>query len=136
MNDVTKVSIDKRVMKSGGSLYVCVPNEVVELWNLKRGDEVHLEVVDGALRIEPKRSTVIHTVSEHDVEAFSQAMKGIEVRVEMDTARRSIELQFSGQNTEAVDMLVSNLWRTLPGLLSILGVSVTQQPRGEGAGEE
>lgn len=81
--EVSKFTVDKRLMKLGGSLVVAVPNEVVEQWNLGKGDEVRISVEEGVLRIEPKQSTKIETISEEMVEAYSKAMKGIQAKVEV-----------------------------------------------------
>ncbi|MDP3062154.1 MAG: AbrB/MazE/SpoVT family DNA-binding domain-containing protein [Chloroflexota bacterium] len=141
MGDAGKLAMDKRVMKSGNSLYVCIPNEVAEMWNLKKGGEVHIEVVEGALRIEPRRPSAVQTISEEQLEAFGRAMRGIEARVTMDTERCALELEFRGEDQESVKALVRNLWRNLPVLLAMLGVRTAEElsptrPGTHGAGGE
>ncbi|MBI4336481.1 MAG: hypothetical protein HY683_01430 [Chloroflexi bacterium] len=130
MNSGANVSIDKRVIKSGGSLYVCVPNEVAEQWKLNKGDEVHIEARDGALRIEPKQSTFVQSISEQQVEAYNRAIKGIEARVTLEPESQAIRLEFGGENKEMVRSLVRNLWLNLPALLSMLGVRTGSEPAG------
>jgi len=128
--EVSKFSVDKRLMKLGGSLVVAVPNEVVEQWNLGKGDEVRISVEEGALRIEPKQSTKIETISEEMVEAYSKAMKGIQAKVTVDAANSTINLEFSGESKEVIDLFVRNLSRNLPVFLRLLGLgSVEELPR-------
>jgi antitoxin component of MazEF toxin-antitoxin module len=130
--EVSKFSVDKRLMKLGGSLVVAVPNEVVELWNLGKGDEVRISVQEGALRIEPKQSTKIETISEEMVEAYSKAMKGIQAKVTVDAANSTIHLEFSGDSKEVIDLFVRNLSRNLPVFLRLLGLgSVEELPKTE-----
>ena len=76
MAEMPKFSVDKRLLKSGGSLFVCVPNEVVQQWNLDKGDEVRISVLEGAIKIEPKQPTKVETISEETVEAYSKAIVG------------------------------------------------------------
>jgi antitoxin component of MazEF toxin-antitoxin module len=133
--EVSKFSVDKRLMKLGGSLVVAVPNEVVEQWNLGKGDEVRISVQEGALRIEPKQSTKIETISEEMVEAYSKAMKGIQAKVTVDAANSVINLEFSGESKEVIDLFVRNLSRNLPVFLRLLGLgSVEELPHSEGKG--
>jgi antitoxin component of MazEF toxin-antitoxin module len=128
--EVSKFSVDKRLMKLGGSLVVTVPNEVVEQWNLGKGDEVRISVEEGVLRIEPKQSTKIETISEEMVEAYSKAMKGIQAKVTVDAANSAIHLEFSGESKEVIDLFVRNLSRNLPVFLRLLGLgSVEELPR-------
>ena len=128
--EVSKFSVDKRLMKLGGSLVVAVPNEVVEQWNLGKGDEVRISVEEGALRIEPKQSTKIETISEEMVEAYSKAMKGIQAKVTVDAANSTINLEFSGESKEVIDLFVRNLSRNLPVFLRLLGLgSVEELPK-------
>jgi len=128
--EVSKFSVDKRLMKLGGSLVVAVPNEVVEQWNLGKGDEVRISVEEGALRIEPKQSTKIETISEEMVEAYSKAMKGIQAKVTVDATNSAIHLEFSGESKEVIDLFVRNLSRNLPVFLRLLGLgSVEELPR-------
>jgi len=132
MAEVSKFSVDKRLLKSGGSLFVCVPNEVVQQWDLDKGDEVRISVLEGAIKIEPKQPTKVETISEEMVEAYSKAMKGIQARVTMDTEASAIHLEFSGENKEVIDLFVGNLWRNLPIFLRMLGLgSVEEMPKNE-----
>jgi len=128
--EVSKFSVDKRLMKLGGSLVVAVPNEVIEQWNLGKGDEVRISVEEGALRIEPKQSTKIETISEEMVEAYSKTMKGIQAKVTVDAANSVIHLEFSGDSKEVIDLFVRNLSRNLPVFLRLLGLgSVEELPK-------
>ena len=130
--EVSKFSVDKRLMKLGGSLVVAVPNEVVKQWNLGKGDEVRISVQEGALRIEPKQSTKIETISEEMVEAYSKAMKGIQAKVTVDAENSTINLEFSGESKEVIDLFVRNLSRNLPVFLRLLGLgSVEELPKTE-----
>jgi antitoxin component of MazEF toxin-antitoxin module len=130
--EVSKFSVDKRLMKLGGSLVVAVPNEVVEQWNLGKGDEVRISVQEGALRIEPKQSIKIETISEEMVEAYSKAMKGIQAKVTVDAENSTINLEFSGDSKEVIDLFVRNLSRNLPVFLRLLGLgSVEELPKTE-----
>ena len=138
MGGVDNLSVDKRLLKSGDSLYVCVPNEVAQMWNLKKGDEVHIEMAEGALKIEPKRASVVQTISQEQLEAFGRAMRGIEAKVTMDSEKSALVLEFSGEDQESVKALLRNLWRNLPVLLAMLGVrtaedSSPKQPGTHGA---
>jgi antitoxin component of MazEF toxin-antitoxin module len=123
----SRFSVDKRLMKLGGSLVVGVPNEVVEQWNLRKGDEVSITVDEGAIRIEPKQPTRVEDISEEMVAAYSKAVKGIQARVTLDEPASAIRLEFSGQNREAVKLLVYNLWRNLPVLLRLLGLGAVEE---------
>lgn len=130
--EVSKFTVDKRLMKLGGSLVVAVPNEVVEQWNLGKGDEVRISVQEGALRIEPKQSIKIETISEEMVEAYSKAMKGIQAKVTVDAENSVIHLEFSGDSKEVIDLFVRNLSRNLPVFLRLLGLgSVEELPKTE-----
>lgn len=130
--EVSKFTVDKRLMKLGGSLVVAVPNEVVEQWNLGKGDEVRISVEEGVLRIEPKQSTKIETISEEMVEAYSKAMKGIQAKVTVDAENSTINLEFSGDSKEVIDLFVRNLSRNLPVFLRLLGLgSVEELPKTE-----
>jgi len=44
MAGTSKYTISKKLLKSGNSLFVGVPGEVIEQWNLHKGDEVRLTV--------------------------------------------------------------------------------------------
>jgi len=122
MAKTAEYSVNKRLVKSGGSLVVGVPNEVIEQWNLGKGDEVCLTVADGVIRIEPKQPTRMESISGEMVESYSKVMKGIQVKITMDTESNALHLEFSGENQEAVKLLLHNLWSNLPALFSMLGV--------------
>jgi antitoxin component of MazEF toxin-antitoxin module len=132
MAEVPEFSVDKRLLKSGGSLFVCVPNEVVHDWNLGKGDEVRINVLDGAIKIEPKEPATIETITEEAIVAYSKAMKGVQARVTMDSKASAIHLEFSGESREVIDLFVRNLWRNLPIFLRMLGLgSVEEIPKNE-----
>ena len=114
-------------MKMGGSLVVSVPNEVVEQWNLKKGDEVRFTIHEESLRIEPKGSTRVETIPKETVEAYSKAIQGVQARVTMDADGLTIHLEFSGDNKEITDLFVHNLWRNLPAFLRMLGLGSVQE---------
>ncbi len=122
-----RFSVDKRLMKLGGSLVVGVPNEVVEQWNLSKGDKVSITVDEGAIRIEPKQPTRVEEISEEMVAAYSRAVKGIQARVTLETQAPAIRMEFSGDNREAVNLLAYNLWRNLPLLLRLLGLGAVEE---------
>ena len=127
MAETSNYSVSKKLMKSGGSLFVGVPNEVIEQWNLSKGDEVSLTVVDGAIRIEPKQPTRMENISEEMVETYSKVMKGIQAKITLDTEKNALHLEFSGENKEAVKLLLHNLWSNLPALFSMLGVGSIEE---------
>ena len=127
MAETSNYSVSKKLMKSGGSLFVGVPNEVIEQWNLSKGDEVSLTVVDGAIRIEPKQPTRMESISEEMVETYSKVMKGIQAKITLDTEKNALHLEFSGENKQAVKLLVHNLWSNLPALFSMLGVGSIEE---------
>jgi len=114
-------------MKMGGSLVVSVPNEVVEQWNLKKGDEVRFTFQEGAMKIEPKGSTRVETIPEEMVEVYSKAMRGIQAKVTMDADALAIHLAFSGDNKETTDLFVRNLWHNLPIFLRLLGLGSVEE---------
>jgi len=59
------------------------------------------------------------------------AMKGIQARVTLDAENSVIRLEFSGENKQATDLFLRNLWRNLPLLLRLLGLgSVEELPHG------
>lgn len=118
---------DKRLLKSGCSLYISIPYEVAESWNLKKGDEVKVDVVDGAIKIEPKQITKIHALKDEDLQVFSEAMKGIGFKVTVDTENLELNIKFSGENKEAMKTLVRNLGDNLPMFLSLLGIRSAQE---------
>ena len=127
MAETSNYSVSKKLMKSGGSLFVGVPNEIIEQWNLSKGDEVNLTVVDGAIRIEPKQPTRMESISEEMVETYSKVMKGIQAKITLDTEKNALHLEFSGENKQAVKLLVHNLWSNLPALFSMLGVGSIEE---------
>ncbi len=127
MAETSKYSVSKKLMKSGGSLFVGVPNEVIEQWNLGKGDEVCLSVTDGAIRIEPKQPTRMESISEEMVETYSKVMKGIQAKITLDTEKNALHLEFSGENKEAVKLLLHNLWSNMPALFSMLGVGSIEE---------
>jgi len=132
-----QVSVERRLMKMGGSLVVSVPNEVVEQWNLKKGDEVRFTFQEGAMKIEPKGSTKVETIPEEMVEAYSKAMKGIQARVTRDAEALAIHLEFSGENKETTDLFVRNLWRNLPIFLRLLGLGTVEElPQSKAKGSD
>jgi len=127
MTESSKYSVSKKLMKSGGSLFVGVPNEIIEQWNLGKGDEVSLTVADGAIKIEPKQPTKMENISEEMVETYSKVMKGIQAKITLDSDGNALHLEFSGENQEAVKLLLHNLWRNLPALFNMLGVGSIEE---------
>ena len=127
MAEAINFPLSKKLMKSGGSLYVSVPNEIIEQWNLGKGDEVSLTVVDGAMRIEPKQPTRLETISEEMVETYSKVMKGIQAKIVLDSEGNALHLEFTGENQDAIKLLLHNLWRNLPALFSMLGVGSIEE---------
>jgi len=127
MAETSKYSVSKKLMKSGGSLFVGVPNEIIEQWNLGKGDEVSLTVADGAIRIEPRQPTKMENISDEMVETYSKVMKGIQAKITLDTEKNALHLEFSGENKEAVKLLLHNLWSNLPALFSMLGVGSIEE---------
>jgi len=122
-----KLPLDRPLMKMGGSLVVSVPNEVIQQWNLGKGDEVRFSVREGAVSIEPKQTSKTEFISEEAIASYSRLMKGIQAKVTMDTESSSLKLEFTSDNKEAVAMLVRNLWRNLPVFLSMLGVGSVEE---------
>ena len=127
MVKASRFSVNKKLLKSGGSLFVGVPNEVIEQWNLGKGDEVCLSVTDGAIRIEPKQPSKMESISEEMVETYSKVMKGIQAKITLDTEGNALHLEFSGENQDAVRLLLHNLWSNLPALFSMLGVGSVEE---------
>ena len=108
-----------------------IPSEVVEQWNLERGDEMRISVEEGVIKIVPKQPTKVESISEETIEAYSRAMKGIQARVTMDAENSALHLEFSGEDKQAIDLFLHNLWRNLPVLLRLLGLgSVEESPDG------
>lgn len=118
-------------MKMGGSLVVTLPYEVIEQWNLKKGDEVRVNIQEGSVRIEPKQPTTTQTISEETIATYSSLMKGILARVILDSEASALHLEFTGENREAVNLLLHNLWRNLPFLLSMLGLGSVEEAPGK-----
>ena len=127
MVETTRFTVNKRILKSGHGLFVPVPSEVIEQWNLGKGDEVSLSVTDGAIRIEPRQPTRMENISEEMVETYSKVMKGIQAKITLDTEKDALHLEFSGENKEAVKLLLHNLWSNLPALFSMLGVGSIEE---------
>lgn len=127
MVETTRFTVNKRILKSGHGLFVPVPSEVIERWNLSKGDEVSLSVTDGAIKIEPKQPTRMENISEEMVETYSKVMKGIQAKITLDTEKNALHLEFSGENKEAVKLLLHNLWSNLPALFSMLGVGSIEE---------
>ena len=129
---MTEFTVNKRIMKSGHGLFVPVPNEVIDQWNLGKGDEVRISVANGAIRMEPKKPSKMETVSDEMVETYSKVMKGIRAKITLDTEGSALHLEFTGENKEAVKSLLHNLWRNLPALFGMLGVgSVEETEKGK-----
>ena len=127
MVETTRFTVNKRILKSGHGLFVPVPSKVIEQWNLGKGDEVCLSVTDGAIRIEPKQPTRMESISEEMVETYSKVMKGIQAKITLDTEKNALHLEFSGENKEAVKLLLHNLWSNMPALFSMLGVGSIEE---------
>ena len=114
--------LDKPLMKMGGSLVVTMPNEVLEEWNLGKGDEVTLEVMDGAVRIEPRQPTRTVAISEASFEEYSKVMKRIQARVTLNPEAGSLHIDLLGEDRESISAVLNNLWRNIPFLLNMLGL--------------
>ena len=127
MTETPKFTVNKRLMKSGHGLFVPIPNEVIEQWNLGKGDEMCLSVADGAIRIEPKQPTRMENISDEMVETYSKVMKGIQAKITLDVKKNALHLEFSGENKQAVKLLLNNLWTNLPALFSMLGVGKIEE---------
>lgn len=123
------VAVDRRLLKLGGSLVVAVPNELIEQWNLSKGDEVRFNVLEGAVKIEPKQLTKVANISEETIAAYSQAMKGVQVKITLGTDKSTLHLKFKGDNQEIVEQFAHNLWRNLPVFLTMLGVGSVSEAR-------
>jgi len=123
------VSVGRRLLKLGGSLVVAVPNELIEQWNLSKGDEVRFNVLEGAVKIEPMQPTKVANISEEAIANYSEAMKGIQVKVTMNTDKSALHLKFKGNNKEVLNQFVNNLWQNLPVFLTMLGVSSVSESK-------
>ena len=126
--ETRKLRLDRPLMKMGGSLVVTLPNEVIQEWNLGKGDAVTLEVLDGAVRIEPKQAAKMATISEASLEEYSRVMKGIQARITMDPEVATLRIELMGADRKSVSTVLNNLWRNLPFLLSMLGLGSVQAP--------
>ena len=124
-----RVRLDKPLMKMGGSLVVTLPNEVIAEWNLAKGDHVTLDVLDGALRIEPKQTAKTVTISQASLEEYSKVMQGIEAKVIMDPEAATLRIELLGADRQSVSTVLNNLWRNLPFLLSMLGLGSVEAPK-------
>jgi len=129
--ETKQLRLDKPLMKMGGSLVVTLPNEVIQEWNLGKGDEVTLEVLDGAVRIEPKQATRMATISQASLEEYSRVMKGIQAKITMDPEAATLRIELLSKDRKSVNTVLNNLWRNLPFLLGMLGlgsVEATESP--------
>jgi len=142
MAEPSKYTISRKLLRSGNSLFVGVPSEVIEQWNLHKGDEVRLTVNGGTIQIQPNEPTQVENISEEMIETYATAMKGIQARVTKDTEAPAIHIEFSGENKKVLDMFVYNLWKNLPVMLRLLGLGsveetssgVKENPESEGSG--
>ena len=130
MVSVPKFSVNKRLLKSGNGLYVALPSEVIQQWNLDKGDEVSLSVDEGAIKIMPNRPTKVESISEEMIETYSATMKGIQAKVTMDSESQAIHIEFSGENKRVIGLFVQNLWRNLPVMLRLLGLGSVEEVSG------
>ena len=123
--------MDRRLVKLGGSLVVAVPDEVVKQWNLEKGDEVRITVLEEGIKMEPKQPTRIETISQEAIETYSKAVAGIQAEVTI-SGNNEINLKFSGNNKDTVRVFVRKLWQNLPLMLQLMGLgSVEELPHGE-----
>lgn len=111
-------------------IYCSRVTKVIEQWNLKKGDEVRVSVDERAIKIEPKQTTRIQTISEEAVAQYSKLMKGIQAKVTMDSEASALHIEFRGENDEAVHTILHNLWRNLPFLLSMIGLDSVEEAGG------
>jgi antitoxin component of MazEF toxin-antitoxin module len=130
MAETSKYSVSKKLMKSGGSLFVGVPNEVIEQWNLRKGDEVRLTVDEGVIKIQPNEPTQVENISEEMIETYATTMKGIQARVTRDAEAPAIHIELSGENKKVLDFFVYNLWKNLPVMLRLLGLGSVEEMSG------
>jgi len=122
MAESSKYTISRKLLRSGNSLFVSVPSEVIEQWNLHKGDEVRLTVNGGTIQIQPNEPTQVENISEEMIETYATTMKGIQARVTKDTEAPAIHIEFSGENKKVLDLFVYNLWKNLPVMLRLLGL--------------
>jgi antitoxin component of MazEF toxin-antitoxin module len=142
MAETSKYTISRKLLRSGNSLFVGVPAEVIEQWNLHKGDEVRLTVNGGTIQIQPNEPTQVENISEEMIETYATTMKGIQARVTKDTEAPTIHIEFSGENKKVLDLFVYNLWKNLPVMLRLLGLGsveetssgVKENPESEGSG--
>jgi len=142
MAETSKYTISRKLLRSGNSLFVGVPAEVIEQWNLHKGDEVRLTVNGGTIQIQPNEPTQVENISEEMIETYATTMKGIQARVTKDTEAPAIHIEFSGENKKVLDLFVYNLWKNLPVMLRLLGLGsveemtggVKENPESEGSG--
>ncbi len=142
MAETSKYTISRKLLRSGNSLFVSVPSEVIEQWNLHKGDEVRLTVNGGTIQIQPNEPTQVENISEEMIETYATTMKGIQARVTKDTEEPAIHIEFSGENKKVLDLFVYNLWRNLPVMLRLLGLGSVEEmtggekmdPKSEGSG--
>ena len=142
MAETSKYTISRKLLRSGNSLFVSVPSEVIEQWNLHKGDEVRLTVNGGTIQIQPNEPTQVENISEEMIETYATTMKGIQARVTKDTEAPAIHIEFSGENKKVLDLFVYNLWKNLPVMLRLLGLGSVEEmtggekvePESEGSG--
>ncbi len=125
-----KITVNKRLLKSGHGLYVPLPTEVIEQWELDKGDEVSVTVDEGVIQIKPRRPEKVETISEEMIETYSAEMKGIQARVTLDSENRAIHLEFAGENKRVINLFVQNLWQNLPVMLRLLGLGSVEEISG------
>ena len=130
MAETLKYTISKKLMKSGNSLFVGVPNEVIEQWNLRKGDEVRLTINGGTIQIQPNEPTQVENFSEEMIETYATTMKGIQARVTRDAEAPAIHIEFSGENKKVLDLFIYNLWKNLPVMLRLLGLGSVEETSG------
>ena len=124
--------VDRRLMKVGGSLVMAMPDEIVKQWNLEKGDQVRVTVLEDGVKVEPKQLFKVEAVSPESIESYSKAMAGIQAEVIM-SADDEISLKFSGANKDTVRIFVRKLWQNLPLMLRLMGLgSVDELPHGKG----
>jgi antitoxin component of MazEF toxin-antitoxin module len=142
MAETSKYTISRKLLRSGNSLFVGVPSEVIEQWKLHKGDEVRLTVNGGTIQIQPNEPTQVENISEEMIETYATTMKGIQARVTKDTEAPAIHIEFSGENKKVLDLFVYNLWKNLPVMLRLLGLGSVEEmtggekmePESEGSG--
>jgi antitoxin component of MazEF toxin-antitoxin module len=142
MAEPSKYTISRKLLRSGNSLFVSVPSDVIEQWNLHKGDEVRLTVNGGTIQIQPNGPTQVENISEEMIETYATTMKGIQARVTRDAETPAIHIEFSGENKKVLDLFVYNLWKNLPVMLRLLGLgsveemtgSEKMEPESEGSG--